>query len=138
MPSRFVDEIHNVKSSSLLGSQDKDNEKEEMRQPERVGQWATAQLGDRERQKKFYQLLGGMKSSNQLDVTTSNSSKPFLAKFSAALNKKQETELSSKLERQFEQARYTTLSARGQGLGFRGSKTNDINTSVRSKKFDDD
>lgn len=102
-----------------------------------VGQWSTAELGDSQRQKKFYQLLGGMKSSSTAPSSGNSvtNKKPFLAKFNAALDKKQETKLNNKLERQFEQARFTTLTARGQGLGF-GSR-NAIDTSSRSKKFDD-
>ena len=110
-----------------------------------VGQWGTAELGDANRQKKFFALLGGFKkattdSYDLKESTNSNSTaaKPFAAKFNAALNKKRESELNSKLERQFEQARFTQLNARGLGLGFSEPKKNaiDINAS-RSKKFAD-
>lgn len=106
-----------------------------------VGQWATADLGDNNRQQKFFALLGGFKKGGDTSSAQNSSAsnvKPFAAKFNAALDKKKESELNSKLERQFEQARFTTLNARGLGLGFAEPKKNAIDVySSRSKKFDD-
>ena len=100
-----------------------------------LGQWSTAQLGDTQRQNKFFKLLGGFKSSNS---TANPSTKPFAAKFNAALDKKREASLNNELEKQFEQARHARLNAKGLGLGFEKPKQNSIDiTASRSKKFDD-
>lgn len=98
-----------------------------------MGQWATADMGDSQRQKKFYQLLGGFKrGSANADSQPSGSS---ANKFNSALDKRREDSLNNRLERQFEQARFTSLNARGLGLGF--GNRNAMDTSSRSKKFDD-
>lgn len=102
-----------------------------------LGQWATADLGDTRRQNKFYKLLGGFKSES-VDVSKTQPSKPFAAKFNAALDRKQEFDLHGKLEKQFDDARNARLNTRGFGLGFSAPKKNSIDISVsRSKKFDD-
>ncbi|XP_067932736.1 lysine-rich nucleolar protein 1-like [Watersipora subatra] len=104
-----------------------------------MGQWSTADLGNSDRQNKFFKLMGGFGASHKTNLSNSNASpKPFAAKFNAALDKKRESQLQNRLEQQFDQARFTSLNAKGLGLGFTQPKKNSIDISaVRSKRFDD-
>lgn len=101
-------------------------------QPVNVGQWSTAELGDTQRQNKFFQLLGGFKKSSGSNSTVLSSTA------NSALNKAKESALNTRLEKQFENARHTHLNAKGFGLGFSQPKANSIDIySSKSVKFDD-
>ena len=119
-----------------------------------VGQWQTADFGDKERQNKFMKLLGGQKpgaNKNQLqakfklnagmsnkDVKHDSSGVPMP---NMAMNKTQERMYKIALENQFEKAQDFNQN-RGVGLGFqtsnKGSKKFHIDVlKSKSVKFDD-
>lgn len=81
-----------------------------------AGQWKTASLGSEARSDKFLRLMGGFKASTKLKA---EKKKTFA---SAALSGRREQQLLRGLESQFEQARETSITNRGLGLGFDPNK----------------
>lgn len=113
------------------------------------GQWSTADMGDSDRQLKFFRLLGGFKNKTDSETVQSKFSlgkkSPFMNSYKSgggnAMNRNQQDAYTSAMENQFERA-LTSNSNRGIGLGFEkppeeGKKFHIDVQKSKSIKFDD-
>lgn len=118
-----------------------------------TGQWSSVNLGDSDRQNKFFRLLGGFKKGNDHSQLKNKFGLSKNSSFNSpsggtnkvggnfAMNKNQENLYTKSLETEYERAMVMNLN-RGIGLGFEkppdeGKKFHIDTKSSKSIKFDD-